>query len=84
MPPDIVLYFDRMDMQSRDYGYLPLLHIVTGNFGSVILFNPIVVPTHAASCSIRWAKWDPLSYEMFVAQRNNVVQQAIRQAARDM
>ena len=49
MPPDIVLYFDRMDMQSRDYGDLHLLHTGTENFGSDILFNPIVVPTHAAS-----------------------------------
>ena len=48
-PSDIVLYLDRMDMQSRDYGDLPLLHTGTENFGSVILFNPIVVPTHAAS-----------------------------------
>ena len=43
------MYFDRMDMQSRDYGYLPLLHTVIENFGSVILFNSIVVSTHEAS-----------------------------------
>lgn len=48
-PLDIVLYIDRMDMQSRDYGDLPLLHTVAENFGSAIWFNPIVIPTHAGS-----------------------------------
>ncbi|GJW94022.1 translocase of chloroplast 120, chloroplastic-like protein [Tanacetum coccineum] len=46
-PPDIVLYLDRLDMQSRDD--MPLLWTITDIFGQSIWFNAIVVLTHAAS-----------------------------------
>ncbi|CAM6122427.1 unnamed protein product [Calypogeia fissa] len=83
-PPDIVLYFDRLDMQSRDYGDLPLLRTITDTFGAAVWFNAIVVVTHAASAPPDGPNGLPLSYEMFVAQRSHVVQQTIRQAAGDM
>ncbi|XP_077231123.1 translocase of chloroplast 101, chloroplastic-like [Tasmannia lanceolata] len=83
-PPDIVLYLDRLDMQSRDYGDGPLLHTITNIFGPSIWFNAIVVLTHAASAPPDGPNGTPLSYEMFVTQRSHVVQQAIRQAAGDM
>lgn len=83
-PPDIVLYFDRLDMQTRDYGDLPLLHTITETFAPTVWFNAIVVLTHAASAPPDGPNGTPLSYEMFVAQRSHVVQQAIRQAAGDM
>lgn len=82
--PDIVLYFDRLDMQSRDYGDLPLLRTITDLFGAAVWFNAIVVLTHAASAPPDGPNGVPLSYEMFVAQRSHVVQQTIRQAAGDM
>eukprot|EP00252_Welwitschia_mirabilis_P021151 TRINITY_DN533_c0_g1_i2.p1 TRINITY_DN533_c0_g1~~TRINITY_DN533_c0_g1_i2.p1 ORF type:complete len:1260 (-),score=356.95 TRINITY_DN533_c0_g1_i2:532-4311(-) len=83
-PPDIVLYFDRLDMQCRDFGDLPLLRTITAIFGSTVWFNAIVVLTHAASAPPDGPNGTPLSYEMFVAQRSHVVQQAIRQAAADL
>uniref|UniRef100_A0A1D1Z7H2 Translocase of chloroplast 132, chloroplastic n=1 Tax=Anthurium amnicola TaxID=1678845 RepID=A0A1D1Z7H2_9ARAE len=83
-PPDIVLYLDRLDMQSRDYGDVPLLRSITDIFGTSIWFNAIVVLTHAASAPPDGVNGTPLSYEMFVTQRSHVVQQAIRQAAGDM
>lgn len=83
-PPDIVLYFDRLDMQSRDYGDVPLLRSITDVFGSSIWFNAIIVLTHAASAPPDGPNGTPLSYEMFVSQRSHVVQQAIRQAAQDL
>ncbi|KAJ7553036.1 hypothetical protein O6H91_06G082400 [Diphasiastrum complanatum] len=82
-PPDIVLYFDRLDMQSRDFGDLPLLRTITDTFGAAIWFNAIVVLTHASSAPPDGPNGVPVSYEMFVAQRSHVVQQAIRQAAGD-
>ncbi|CAK9858490.1 unnamed protein product [Sphagnum jensenii] len=82
--PDIVLYFDRLDMQSRDYGDLPLLRTITDVFGAAVWFNAIVVLTHASSAPPDGPNGVPLSYEMFVAQRSHVVQQTIRQAAGDM
>nr|A9SV59.1 RecName: Full=Translocase of chloroplast 101, chloroplastic; AltName: Full=101 kDa chloroplast outer envelope protein [Physcomitrium patens] len=82
--PDIVLYFDRLDMQSRDFGDLPLLKTITDLFGAAVWFNAIVVLTHASSAPPDGPNGVPLSYEMFVAQRSHVVQQTIRQAAGDM
>ncbi|CAN4112537.1 unnamed protein product [Withania somnifera] len=83
-PPDIVLYLDRLDMQSRDNGDMPLLRTITDIFGPSIWFNAIVVLTHAASAPPEGPNGTVTSYDMFVTQRSHVVQQAIRQAAGDM
>ncbi|XP_068646843.1 translocase of chloroplast 101, chloroplastic-like [Aristolochia californica] len=83
-PPDIVLYLDRLDMQSRDFGDVPLLRTITDIFGLSIWFNAIVVLTHASSAPPDGPNGTPLSYEMFVTQRSHVVQQAIRQVAGDV
>ncbi|EHA8587017.1 translocase of chloroplast, chloroplastic [Cocos nucifera] len=83
-PPDIVLYVDRMDTQTRDLNDLPLLRTITSIFGSSIWFNAIVALTHAASAPPDGPNGSPLSYEVFIAQRSHVVQQSIRQAAGDM
>uniref|UniRef100_A0A5B7B2K2 AIG1-type G domain-containing protein n=1 Tax=Davidia involucrata TaxID=16924 RepID=A0A5B7B2K2_DAVIN len=83
-PPDIVLYLDRLDMQGRDFGDMPLLRTITEVFGPSIWFNAIVVLTHAASAPPEGPNGTATSYDMFVTQRSHVVQQAIRQAAGDM
>ncbi|XP_022763076.1 translocase of chloroplast 120, chloroplastic-like [Durio zibethinus] len=83
-PPDIVLYLDRLDLQTRDFGDMPLLRTITEIFGPSIWFNAIVVLTHAASAPPDGPNGTASSYDMFVTQRSHVVQQAIRQAAGDM
>lgn len=83
-PPDIVLYLDRLDMQSRDFGDMPLLSTINDVFGPSIWFNAIVVLTHAASAPPDGPNGTASSYDMFVTQRSHAVQQAIRQAAGDM
>ncbi|ONK62964.1 uncharacterized protein A4U43_C07F9950 [Asparagus officinalis] len=83
-PPDIVLYVDRLDTQTRDFNDLPLLRSITGALGSSIWFNAIVALTHAASAPPEGPNGSPLSYEVFIAQRSHVVQHSIRQAAGDM
>ncbi|CAN0878826.1 Translocase of chloroplast 132, chloroplastic [Linum grandiflorum] len=83
-PPDIVLYLDRLDMQTRDSGDMPLLRTITDIFGPSIWFNAIVVLTHAASAPPEGPNGTVSSYDMFVTQRSHIVQQAIRQAAGDM
>ena len=83
--PDIVLYFDRLDIPSRsDAADLPLLKQITTTFGPAVWFNAIVVLTHAAAAPPDGANGQPISYEMYVAQRSHIVQQTIRQAAGDM
>ncbi|XP_010526901.1 PREDICTED: translocase of chloroplast 120, chloroplastic [Tarenaya hassleriana] len=83
-PPDIILYLDRLDLQSRDSGDMPLLHTITNIFGQSIWFNAIVVLTHAASAPPDGPNGTASSYDMFVTQRSHVIQQAIRQAAGDL
>ncbi|GMH13540.1 hypothetical protein Nepgr_015381 [Nepenthes gracilis] len=83
-PPDIVLYLDRLDMQSRDFGDAPLLRTITEIFGPSIWFNAIVVLTHAASAPPEGPNGTASTYDTFVTQRSHAVQQAIRQAAGDM
>jgi Toc86/159 family protein import component len=83
-PPDIVLYLDRLDMQTRDFGDMPLLRTITEIFGVEIWFNAIVVLTHAASAPPEGPNGTATGYDMFVTQRSHAVQQAIRQTAGDM
>ncbi|GKF30222.1 translocase of chloroplast 120, chloroplastic-like protein [Tanacetum coccineum] len=60
-PPAIVLYLDRLDMQSRDD--MPLLRTITDIFGQSIWFNAIVVLTHAASAPPEGPNGTATSYE---------------------
>ncbi|RWR95293.1 translocase of chloroplast 159, chloroplastic [Cinnamomum micranthum f. kanehirae] len=83
-PPDIVLYIDRLDAQTRDFNDLPLLRSISTTLGPSIWLNAIVALTHAASAPPDGPNGSPLSYEVFIAQRSHIVQQSIRQAAGDM
>ncbi|KAI3904702.1 hypothetical protein MKW98_014882 [Papaver atlanticum] len=82
-PPDIILYLDRLDMQSRDFGDMLLLRTITKILGPSIWSNAIVVLTHAACAPPEGDSRTALSYELFVAQRSYVVQRAIGEAAND-
>ncbi|GMP76561.1 hypothetical protein CsSME_00033175 [Camellia sinensis var. sinensis] len=83
-PPDIVLYVDRLDTQTRDLNDLPLLRSITSLLGSSIWHNAIVTLTHAASSPPDGPSGSPLSYDLFVAQRSRVVLQLICQAVGDL
>ncbi|XP_065861313.1 translocase of chloroplast 159, chloroplastic [Euphorbia lathyris] len=83
-PPDIVLYVDRLDTQTRDLNDLPLLKSITSSLGSSVWRNAVVTLTHAASAPPDGPSGSPLSYEVFVAQRSHVVQQSIGQAVGDL
>lgn len=82
--PDIVLYVDRLDSQTRDLNDLPLLRSITNALGTSIWRSAIVTLTHAASAPPDGPSGSPLSYEVFVAQRSHVVQQSIGQAVGDL
>ena len=84
-PPDIVLYFDRLDVPNRsDFGDLPLLRTITNTFGAAFWFNAIVVLTHASTAPPDGPNGQAISYEMYITQRSHIVQQTIRQAAGDI
>ncbi|XP_031280532.1 translocase of chloroplast 159, chloroplastic [Pistacia vera] len=82
--PDIVLYVDRLDSQTRDLNDLPLLRSISNALGPSIWRSAIVTLTHAASAPPDGPSGSPLSYEVFVAQRSHVVQQSIGQAVGDL
>ncbi|KAF1888105.1 hypothetical protein Lal_00024117 [Lupinus albus] len=83
-PPDIVLYVDRLDLQTRDLNDLPLLKSITGVLGPSIWRNVIVTLTHGASAPPDGPSGAPLSYDVFVAQRSHIVQQTIGQGVGDL
>ncbi|KAK1292695.1 hypothetical protein QJS10_CPB17g01338 [Acorus calamus] len=84
-PPDILLYVDRLDTQTRDFNDLPLLRTISSTLGPSIWFNAAIVAlTHGGSAPPDGPSGSPLSYEVLVAQRSHVVQHAIRQSAGDM
>uniref|UniRef100_A0A803PMV5 AIG1-type G domain-containing protein n=1 Tax=Cannabis sativa TaxID=3483 RepID=A0A803PMV5_CANSA len=83
-PPDIVLYVDRLDTHSRDLNDMPMLRLITSVLGPSIWRSVIVTLTHAASSPPDGPSGTPLNYELFVAQRSQIVQQTIGQAVGDL
>ncbi|XP_016485492.2 translocase of chloroplast 159, chloroplastic-like [Nicotiana tabacum] len=81
--PDVVLYVDRIDTQSRDLGDVPLLKSVSNYLGPSIWRNAIVTLTHAASSPPDGPAGYPVSYELFVAQRSRIIKQLINHSIGD-
>ncbi|KAH7352561.1 hypothetical protein KP509_19G051800 [Ceratopteris richardii] len=82
--PDIVLYFERMDVQLRDFSDLPLLQAITDTFGAAVWFNALIVFTHAACAPPDGTNGSPVNYDLFVSHQSHVLQQSIRQVAGDI
>lgn len=84
-PPDVVLYVDRLDSQSRDLNDLPLLKLISSILGPSILRSSIVTFTHAGSAPPEGGpSGTALNYDVFVTQRSHVVQQLIGNALNDL
>ncbi|XP_019444253.1 PREDICTED: translocase of chloroplast 159, chloroplastic-like isoform X1 [Lupinus angustifolius] len=83
-PPDIVLYVDRLDLQTRDLNDLPLLKSITSALGPSIWRNVIVSLTHGASAPPDGPSGAALTYDVFVAQNSHIVQQTIGHAVGDL
>ncbi|XP_073123761.1 uncharacterized protein [Henckelia pumila] len=79
-PPDVILYIDRLDMQTNNFDDLPLLKLVTTILGSSIWQKAIISLTHSSSIPPDESNGDPVSYEAFVSQRSCSVQQMIGHA----
>ncbi|KAL2229761.1 UNVERIFIED_CONTAM: Translocase of chloroplast chloroplastic [Sesamum indicum] len=83
-PPDVILYIDRLDTQCSYLNDLPLLKSVTSHLGPSIWRKSVVALTHATSIPPDGPNGYPLSYEVFVAQRSQVVQQLISHSAKEL
>lgn len=82
-PPDIVLYFERLDLINSGYSDFPILKMMTDVFGSAIWFNTIFVLTHASSALPEGSNGYPLNYESYVHRCSDLVQRYIHQAVSD-
>ncbi|KAI4344200.1 hypothetical protein L6164_011451 [Bauhinia variegata] len=82
-PPDIVLYFGRLDHINVDYGDFLLLKLITEVFGTAIWFNTIHVLTHSSSAIPEGPDGNSVNYESYVSQRTNLMQHFIHQVLSD-
>ncbi|KAH7861571.1 hypothetical protein Vadar_027894 [Vaccinium darrowii] len=82
-PPDIVLYFERLDLINVGCGDFALMKLITEVFGSGIWFNTILVMTHSFSALPDGPNGYPLSYESYVTQCTDLLQHYIHQAVSD-
>jgi Toc86/159 family protein import component len=82
-PLDVILYVDRVDIQTTDLNDLPILRTITSALGPSIWQHTILTLTHAASTSLDGPSGSPLSYEVLVAQKSYLVQQSIIKAVGD-
>ncbi|KAM7473020.1 hypothetical protein LguiA_011203 [Lonicera macranthoides] len=82
-PPDMVLYFERLDLINAGYSDFPLLKLITEVFGTGIWFNTILVMTHSSSALPEGPNGYPVSYEPYVTRCTDLVQHYIHQAVSD-
>lgn len=82
-PPDIVLYFERLDFINAGYVDFPLLKLITEVFGSAIWFNTIIVMTHSSSAIPEGPDGYTFNYESYISHCSNIIQQQIHQAVFD-
>ncbi|MED6106481.1 hypothetical protein PIB30_005114 [Stylosanthes scabra] len=83
-PPDVILYIDRVDAQSRDLNDLPMLKSITSYLGPSIWQHAILTLTHAAASPLDGPSGSPLRYELYVAQKSYLIQQSIAQSVGDL
>ncbi|KAJ0746592.1 putative small monomeric GTPase [Helianthus annuus] len=82
-PPDMVLYFERLDMINNNYSDLPLLKLITEVFGTGIWFNTMLVMTHSCSPLPEGPNGYPATYESYRTQCTDLIQHYIHQAISD-
>jgi Toc86/159 family protein import component len=80
-PPDIILYFERLDHINSKYSDYPLLKLMTDILGSSMWFNTILVMTHCSSSPPEGPDGYPLEYDAYTRYCKNVVQRHIQVAA---
>ncbi|WVZ88822.1 hypothetical protein U9M48_035293 [Paspalum notatum var. saurae] len=79
-PPDIILYFERLDHIDSRYSDYPLLKLMTDILGSSMWFNTVLVMTHCSSSPPEGPDGYPLEYDAYTRYCKNVVQRHIQAA----
>ncbi|XP_073307333.1 translocase of chloroplast 90, chloroplastic-like isoform X2 [Primulina huaijiensis] len=82
-PPDVVLYFERLDLIDMGYRDFSLLKLITDILGPAIWFNTNIVMTHASAALPEGPNGYPVSYDSYVSYCTNVVHLQIHRAILD-
>ncbi|KAL3532280.1 hypothetical protein ACH5RR_005801 [Cinchona calisaya] len=82
-PPDIILYFERLDFIDMGYSDFPLLKLISEVFSPAIWFNTILIMTHASSSLPEGPNGYPVSYDSFITHCTGLVQHYIHRAVSD-
>ncbi|KAK4787088.1 hypothetical protein SAY86_010921 [Trapa natans] len=82
-PPDIVLFFERLDHLDTDYNEYTLLKLISQVFGNAIWFNTILVMTHASASLPEDPNGYQFMYESYVSQCTDMIQESIHHAVSD-
>uniref|UniRef100_A0A2P2K9C8 AIG1-type G domain-containing protein n=1 Tax=Rhizophora mucronata TaxID=61149 RepID=A0A2P2K9C8_RHIMU len=82
-PPDIVLFFERLDFINLGYSDFPLLKLMTEVFGTALWFNTTLVMTHASSALHEGPGGHPVNYESHVTQCTDLMQHYVHQVVSD-
>ncbi|KAL2228799.1 translocase of chloroplast 90, chloroplastic [Sesamum indicum] len=81
--PDVILYFERLDLINMGYCDFPLLKLVTDILGPAIWFSTNIVMTHSSAALPEGQNGYPVSYDSYVSYCTQVVQHHIHQAILD-
>ncbi|KAL0345361.1 UNVERIFIED_CONTAM: Translocase of chloroplast, chloroplastic [Sesamum radiatum] len=81
--PDVILYFERLDLINMGYCDFPLLKLVTDILGPAIWFSTNIVMTHSSASLPEGQNGYPVSYDSYVSYCTQVVQHHIHQAILD-
>lgn len=82
-PPDVVLFFERLDHIDTNYNEYSLLKLISKVFGNAIWFNTILVMTHASGSLPEGPNGYPVMYESYVSQCTDLIQQSIHHTVSD-
>ncbi|PIN04628.1 Small monomeric GTPase [Handroanthus impetiginosus] len=81
--PDVILYFERLDLINIGYCDFPLLKLITDILGPAIWFSMNLVMTHSSAVLPEGQNGYPVSYDSYVSYCTQVLQQHIHQAIMD-
>ncbi|GFQ06075.1 translocase of chloroplast 90 chloroplastic [Phtheirospermum japonicum] len=81
--PDVILYFERLDLINIGYSDFPLLKLITEILGPAIWFSTNIVMTHSSAALPEGQNGYPVSFDSYVSYCTQVVQHHIHQAILD-
>ncbi|EYU34959.1 hypothetical protein MIMGU_mgv1a001816mg [Erythranthe guttata] len=81
--PDVILYFERLDLISMGNHDFPLLKLITDVLGPAIWFSTNIVMTHSSAALPEGQNGYPVSFDSYVSHCTQVLQHHIHQSILD-